>query len=110
MLFFCTSDIEEECARAKNGNQSSICNTDFKTKKINWRRFTSELGQNPSSNEVVFNLAEKGLFSVKKGEQFIKFVVFAKYRLSCNHGGEEGEGFFLDKNNLLFARNTTLIW
>ena len=109
-LFFCTSDIEDECEKIKINEPSNICKTDFKTKKVCVLDFWTEIGNDSYSKDIVFSLARKGLFSVKKGKQTIDFSVFAKYKFSCEDGGEYGEGFFLSKYERLFSRSTNPIW
>lgn len=107
IISFCSSRLDSICTLKSLKKKAFVCENP-NSKLQEWTFFKKA---DSFSQEILFDLALKGLFQVKTNGVFLDSVLYLKkYHLFCKHGGQTGEMIIGDESNWLLFRNTGTIW
>ena len=107
LISFCRSSIDSICARNKMNDKLFVCqNGKTHILESEFYEKSDSISQN-----LLFELALKGQFSVIKGGKPADSAYYVKkYSLFCQVGGQRGEMIFLDDENWLLFRRNYWLW
>ncbi len=107
LISFCRSSIDSICARNKMNDKLFVCqNRETHILESAFYEKSDSVSQN-----LLFELALKGKFSVIKDDKSVDNAYYAKkYSLYCQVGGQRGEMIFLDNENWLLSRKNYWLW